>query len=164
MFPMSVGRSQESTRNLTSVKHILLWYVSPFFFIVFWPLICTTVGPVHSSLRPGSAVGEKMAKNGVKRHRKNWRPERWTEEKEKGGFLSPDYRAPIFFAFLPNCRAWSKAAFFYTNRRSVHAKPVNPLTKTSLQIGLLKFPPHEFRLTNMWFEKCPDCHVKVMCM
>ena len=112
MFPMSVGRSQESTRNLTSVKHILLWYVSPFFFILFWPLICTTVGPVHSSLIPGSAVGEKMAKNGVKRHRKNWRPERWTEEKEKGGFPLPRLSRADFFAFLPNCRAWSKAAFF----------------------------------------------------
>ena len=152
---MSVGRSPESTRNLTFVKHILLWYVSPFFFILFWDLICTAVGPVHSRLRPGSAVGGKMQKTEWYGIEKIGGPSvNWGEG--KGGFPLPRlFFSPIFFAFFPKCRAWSQAAcfFFYTNRPSVHTKPVNPLTKTSLQVGLLKFRPHEFRLTNMWFEK-----------
>lgn len=116
MFPMSVGRSQESTRNLTSVKHILLWYVSPFFFILFWALMCSAVSPVHRRLRPGSEVKGKCKKTEWYGIEKNWRTERRLR-RGKGWLFAPQTIAGWFFLpFPPTAEPGHTLHFFFFTR------------------------------------------------
>ena len=144
---MSVGRSPESTRNLTFVKHILLWYVSPFFFILFWDLICTAVGPVHSRLRPGSAVEGKMQKTEWYGIEKIGGPSvNWGEGKD--GFPLPRlFFSPIFFAFFPKCRAWSQATFFFLHKSTFCPYETSESTHQNVSPG--------------WFIKVPSRRIQV---